>query len=198
MTSSRDSMRPRPASTPSELARLDAALESSAQLVSIQELVASGVTQFRVFQRRDLLKSVLQVVEAFVEERLRHAQEELARVLDRRERDARDEGAHRVLAALAELADLVDALLASLRDPTTTVAAKAVDQRLGAVFRTHGLQRIPTVGKMFDSQFHEVVDEVSSDAPEGTIVSEVARGYARGDFVLRVARVRISSGKKEA
>lgn len=183
--------------TPSQLVRLDDALDRSAQFVSLEELAASGVKTFRVFQRRDLLANVLHVVEAFVEERIRQAQDELAGIVERRERDARDEGTYRVLSALAELGDLVDALLTSIHEPNSKVAAKAVDQRIAGVFRTHGVQRIHTIGHMFDSNLHEVVDEIASDKPEGTILTEVARGYVRGAFVLRVARVHVSSGKQE-
>lgn len=58
-----------------------------------------------------------------------------------------------------------------------------------------GIQRLPSIGRVYDPESMEAVDRViRPDLPEGTVVDELAAGYRRGDRVLRPARVIVSSG----
>ena len=54
-----------------------------------------------------------------------------------------------------------------------------------------GLKRLSSEGLPFDPHFHEAVDEVEAEGPEGVIVKEILPGYVLNDRVLRPAKVQI-------
>ena len=61
--------------------------------------------------------------------------------------------------------------------------------------KTHGFMRIATTGKPFDGDVHELVEEEPSEAlAAGVVVREIGRGYQRDGFLLRAARVSVSTG----
>jgi molecular chaperone GrpE len=70
------------------------------------------------------------------------------------------------------------------------LAHRQVLDRLAAL----GVRPMETIGQPFDPRVHEAVDAVpaSDNAPAGTVVDEVQRGYFAGDDVLRPARVRVA------
>lgn len=169
--------------------------ERSARSVSLDALIQSGKTEFRIVNRRDMLRDLFEVVEAFVANRVQAAERQLAATVQQRETEARSDGQHRVLTSVADLGDLVDSIIASLGASQDAAAAKALDKRLDRLFKSYGFERIPTVGERFDPARHELIEEEPSvDQPPGVIVRELARGYVRDGFVLRVARVVTSSG----
>lgn len=178
-----------PAVTPDEVARLDAVLAGAGRRLTGADLARRG-GRYRLVDRQVLVKELLQLVDSFVVERIRQAERELARILEAREGAAHDEGRHRVLVSLAELADLVDAIVQKAAGTEASNAARSLDRRIDRVFKSFGFERIDTVGSLFDSAIHEAIDErTDNDVQPGTILEEVARGYRRESFVLRVARV---------
>ena len=53
-----------------------------------------------------------------------------------------------------------------------------------------GIRRVATVGTPFDPMVHEAVQQVeTSESAPGTVIAEVAPGYAMGDKLLRAALV---------
>ncbi len=57
----------------------------------------------------------------------------------------------------------------------------------------HGLKPIETEGKMFDPHLHEaMMQELSQDVEEGTILDEFQRGYMLYSKVIRYAKVKVS------
>ena len=71
--------------------------------------------------------------------------------------------------------------------------------QMNEVLRGEGLTPVPAVGEVFDPYVHEAIEAVEdSDAPEGTIVEEVLKGYKLGDETLRPARVKVSAGNKQS
>ena len=177
-----------------ELARLDAAMHALERTVSLEDLARSGRQRFRVVNRGALLREVLSVVEVFLEVRTRRLEAEVSGLLVRRESEAREEGRRRVLDSLIDLADLSDGLARALEGTDEAAAGKALDRRIDAIFRTHGFERIPTVGRPFDSTLHEAIDEDRDPgAAEGVVLREVSRGYRADGFVLRIARVVVNS-----
>jgi molecular chaperone GrpE len=59
----------------------------------------------------------------------------------------------------------------------------------------NGLQSIEAVGEKFDPNLHEAIaHEPNSDAPEGTVIRQVRRGYRFKDRLLRPATVVVSAG----
>ena len=68
--------------------------------------------------------------------------------------------------------------------------------QLNEVLRVEGLSPVASLGEVFDPRFHDAIEAVDSEQPEGTIVEEVLKGYKMGDDTLRPARVKVSSGHK--
>jgi len=68
---------------------------------------------------------------------------------------------------------------------------KGFEEALGRL----GVTPIAAVGQPFDPRFHEAVQQVDSDEPEGTIVEEVVRGFQWRDRVLRASLVKVSQGR---
>lgn len=67
-------------------------------------------------------------------------------------------------------------------------------KQLHTVFEKHQIQKMETVGIVFDPNLHKVIQEVEDDTKEaGTIVQELQSGYTiSGDRVLREAMVIVS------
>lgn len=62
--------------------------------------------------------------------------------------------------------------------------------------KSEGLERILSVGEVFDPRYHEAVSQLeSNDVPTGVIIAEVRRGYRWADRLLRPAGVVVSKGK---
>lgn len=53
---------------------------------------------------------------------------------------------------------------------------------------------LEAVGRPFDPRFHEAVQQVDSEEPEGTIIEELQRGFQWNDRVLRASLVKVSTG----
>lgn len=56
---------------------------------------------------------------------------------------------------------------------------------------SYGLKRLSVEGQPFDPHFHEAVDHVIEEGPEGIVLKELVAGYTLYDRVLRPAKVRI-------
>lgn len=72
---------------------------------------------------------------------------------------------------------------------------KQIELQFENILKNEGLERIETVGKMFDPNLHEAVDHIESEKPEDEVVEEVLSGYVLNGLVLRPARVKVSKGK---
>jgi molecular chaperone GrpE len=72
---------------------------------------------------------------------------------------------------------------------------RLVHRELGDVLSRQGLEEIDAEGQ-FDPHVHEALLAQPSDAPEGTVVEVIQKGYRLGDRVLRPARV-VVAGPKE-
>jgi len=72
----------------------------------------------------------------------------------------------------------------------------AIDRKLRQLLESEGLRPIEVApGMPFDPREHEALVNVpGSDLPEGSIVSELQRGYRIRDRILRPARVAIAAG----
>ena len=69
-----------------------------------------------------------------------------------------------------------------------------IQSQLEDIFKRHGFEEMKTLGKKFDPQFHESVEEIESDKELGIIIEEVQRGYLLNGAVIRPARVKIAKG----
>lgn len=68
---------------------------------------------------------------------------------------------------------------------------KGFDEALGRL----GVMPIVALGAAFNPRFHEAVQRVDSDEPEGTIMEELVRGFTWNDRVLRASMVKVSTGE---
>lgn len=67
---------------------------------------------------------------------------------------------------------------------------------LTKVFNKFGIKRIESMGKVFNPNFEQVVQEAESDELAGTVISVLQSGYMINDRILREAMVIVSKGKK--
>lgn len=68
-----------------------------------------------------------------------------------------------------------------------------IKNQLEDLLRKHGLEKILVAkGSDFDPSRHEVVGEIDSDQPAGTIAEEVGEGYLLHSRVIRPTRVKLS------
>lgn len=76
-------------------------------------------------------------------------------------------------------------LYQALRDGVELVYKKFEDTLKG-----FGVEAIEAVGQPFDEELHEaMMQQEAPDAPAGTVVGEIQKGYRMGERVLRHARV---------
>lgn len=75
----------------------------------------------------------------------------------------------------------------------------AIDRKLRLLLDSEGLTPIEAVGQPFDPHQHEaVVQEETTSVPEGTVTSELQRGYRIRDRVLRPAMVAVAKQPADA
>lgn len=71
------------------------------------------------------------------------------------------------------------------------VGVMYIKQNLEELFKELGLEMIPTVGKPFDEDLHEAVDELPSEVTDGvlTVVRQVSVGFTKHGKILVPAKV---------
>jgi molecular chaperone GrpE (heat shock protein) len=74
-----------------------------------------------------------------------------------------------------------------------------VRERLFETLAMEGVEPLEAIGQPFDPHRHVAMDTVPAwdDAPSGTVVSELRRGYAVGDRVLRYAEVVVARAESQ-
>jgi molecular chaperone GrpE len=64
------------------------------------------------------------------------------------------------------------------------------------ILTKEGLKEIEAIGKPFDPNFHEAVNQAESDEyDEGIVMEELSKGYMLNDRLLRASKVVVSKGK---
>jgi molecular chaperone GrpE len=72
-------------------------------------------------------------------------------------------------------------------------------KKLNSLFEKEGLKPIEAVGKEFDPNLHEAIQQVkSADEDQGRIVEEVRRGFTLRGKVIRSSLVRVGVAPKKA
>jgi molecular chaperone GrpE len=85
-----------------------------------------------------------------------------------------------------------DALRAS-GDGGISAGLDMVRKQLLEILAKHGVEPIPALGMPFDPNLHDaILQQPTLDYPEGTIVSELSKGYKIGERVLRPTKVAVS------
>jgi molecular chaperone GrpE len=66
------------------------------------------------------------------------------------------------------------------------------------ILTKEGLKEIEALGKPFDPNFHEAVNQAESDEyEEGIVMEELSKGYMLNDRLLRASKVVVSKGKSK-
>jgi molecular chaperone GrpE len=69
-----------------------------------------------------------------------------------------------------------------------------VERKLRALLESEGVTPIAAVGQPFDPREHEaVVHQETNEAPDGTVIAELQRGYRLRDRVLRPSLVAVAN-----
>jgi molecular chaperone GrpE len=109
---------------------------------------------------------------------------------------ARVEGA--VEQVLCEVLEVYDNLERAERadDDALRTGLEQIRKLFGAVLERRGVTPIACLNEQFDPAYHEAIAAVPSEAAEGTVIDEVARGYCMNGRVIRYAKVAVSQNKE--
>src|SRR5918998_1612408 len=102
----------------------------------------------------------------------------------------------KVLAIADDFDRAIDARPDAIAADPWVEGVTAIDRKLRALLESEGVNAIAaSPGTAFDPREHEAIANVpGTEHPEGTIVSEVRRGYHLRDRVLRPALVAVAQG----
>jgi len=101
-----------------------------------------------------------------------------------------------MLRDLITVMDSFDLSIASLevvsKDSPLLKGVSMTRSQMENMLKKYGLEPIKSLGQKFDPNLHEILFEVESEKPEGTIVEEIERGWKLYEKVVRPARVKVS------
>ena len=84
----------------------------------------------------------------------------------------------------------------NLRGLTWIDGVLLIARKMGAVLESEGLKPIEALHKPFDPNLHEaVIHEETDQHEEGTVMSELQKGYKLNDRVLRPTMVKVAKKK---
>jgi molecular chaperone GrpE len=112
--------------------------------------------------------------------------------------DARRFAIESLLKDFLPVADNLERALehAEEHDPKQVVdGVRLVQKMLEAALAKHGVVGFSARGQPFDPNLHEALMQQESDAPPGTVISEMARGYKLHDRLVRPAAVVVARPK---
>jgi molecular chaperone GrpE len=151
------------------------------------------------------LEQRLEAVTAERDEYVDHLKRVAAEFENYRKRTARDQADFAARAnerLVKELLPVLDDLGRALEAAEQHEEAKLeegvrlVHRQLAELLRKEGLAEIETDGK-FDPHVHEALLTQPSEAPEGSVIDVVQKGYRLGERVLRPARVVVAAAAPE-
>ncbi|MDP8238140.1 MAG: nucleotide exchange factor GrpE [Candidatus Hatepunaea meridiana] len=71
--------------------------------------------------------------------------------------------------------------------------AELIHKKLHAILSVEGLQPIEAVDKPFDANLHEAMAQMNDPSkPNGTVLTELEKGYRLGDRIIRFSKVFVS------
>lgn len=80
----------------------------------------------------------------------------------------------------------------------TILGIELIEKELINSFDKNGIKSLESVGKKFDPNFHQALNEVESEQEDGMVINEIQKGYMLNDRLLRPALVSISKKKASA
>jgi molecular chaperone GrpE len=112
--------------------------------------------------------------------------------------DAQKFGIERMLKDFLPVADNLERALdhAEEHDLRQVIeGVKLVQKLFESTLAKHGVVGFSALGQPFDPNVHEALMQQESDAPPGTVVSEMSRGYKLNDRLVRPAAVVVARPK---
>jgi molecular chaperone GrpE len=79
----------------------------------------------------------------------------------------------------------------------TMLGIELIEKELINSFDKNGIKSFESIGKKFDPNFHQALNEVESEEETGTVINEIQKGYMLNDRLLRPALVSISKKKND-
>jgi len=127
------------------------------------------------------------------------AQAETSNVRKQLDREATERRTRETTERLRALLPVLDSLERAIQSPgwgddgLRQGVALTLQQMLEVLGRD-GLKPVDSRGKTFDPEVHEAVETVATgDAPEGTVIEEMQRGYLLRDRLVRPALVKVAA-----
>ena len=77
----------------------------------------------------------------------------------------------------------------------TMLGIELIEKELINSFDKNGIKSFESMGKKFDPNFHQALNEVESEQEDGIVINEIQKGYMLNDRLLRPALVSISKKK---
>lgn len=129
---------------------------------------------------------------------------EMQNLTRRHEQDLKNRGQYANAQFAESLLAVLDSCVAGLKiDPTQSNAnamhegLELIYKQLTSVFEKFHLIEMDPLGQAFNPKYHQAMLAQVSDAPEGTVIEVIQKGYQLHDRILRPARV-IVAKKAEA
>lgn len=104
----------------------------------------------------------------------------------------------RLLMQLLPILDELELAITASKEGKGSIVegVEMVKGKLVKLMEAEGVSPIEALGEAFDPGFHEaVLEEESSDHPNGTVVEEFRRGYTYNGRVLRASMVKVARNK---
>jgi molecular chaperone GrpE len=80
----------------------------------------------------------------------------------------------------------------------TMLGIELIEKELINSFDKNGIKSFESIGKKFDPNFHQALNELESEQEDGMVINEIQKGYMLNDRLLRPALVSISKKKTNA
>jgi molecular chaperone GrpE len=110
----------------------------------------------------------------------------------REHEELRQRAAERLLHDLLPVLDDLERALGAFETAENEAIADGVSlvhRALWTLLEREGVAELDPTGELFDPHRHEALLSQPADAPEGTILEVIQKGFLLGDRVLRPARV---------
>ncbi len=111
--------------------------------------------------------------------------------------ELRERAAERLLRDLLPVFDDLERALTAFETADKEAIADGVSlvhRALWTLLEREGVSELDPQGEPFDPHRHEALLEQPADAPDGTILEVIQKGFLLGDRVLRPARVVVAGG----
>jgi len=117
--------------------------------------------------------------------------------MGREHEELRERAAERLLRDLLPVFDDLERALEAFETAENDAIANGValvHRALWTLLEREGVAELDPTGEMFDPHRHEALLSQPADAPDGTVLQVLQKGFLLGDRVLRPARVVVAGG----